>query len=170
MALVLEDGTGLANSNSYGAVAAFKTYHDDRGNSYGTSNDTAIGQALIKATDYIDQRFGTVFKGQRKSDTQALCWPRDYAYTELGNVLTGLPVNLVKATFEYALAYLSGDIFLAPTVDASGIQVTGVTKKVGPIETSTTFQEGAAPQKWKRIPKADLMIRTLTIGGSVVRA
>lgn len=169
MALVLEDGTGLTNSNSYASVTAFKTYHTDRGNDYTGKTDPQIEYALIKATDYVDSRFGLIYKGQRKTDTQALAWPRDYAYTQLGNPITGLPINLVKGVIEYALAYLSGELFISPTVDATGMPIIGVTKKVGPIETSTQFQPGTLPAQWKKLPKADLLLRTVTISGGVVR-
>lgn len=57
MALVAEDGTGVAEANAYETVANFKTYHDDRANSYVGSDDAAIASALIRASQYIDRRW-----------------------------------------------------------------------------------------------------------------
>jgi hypothetical protein len=166
MAFTLEDGTGLSNSNSYSSVAAFKAYHDDRGNSYAVYVDAAIEKALIKATDYIEQRFGLKFRGARKTSIQALSFPRDFFYDSLGSAVGGLPVELVKATQEYAFQALSTSLWVAPTIDATGMRIQSKREVVGPIETDITYQEGAQIEVAKPWPAADALIRTLLSGTS----
>ena len=56
----VEDITG---ANAYLKVSDFQAYHDARGNLYAASPETAIQAAIVKATDYIDQRYR--FKGVR---------------------------------------------------------------------------------------------------------
>ena len=74
MALVVEDGTGKADAESFVTVAAFKAYCDARAITYGT--DAAIEALLRKATDYLGQRYGQLLSGFRVRTTQALDFPR----------------------------------------------------------------------------------------------
>jgi hypothetical protein len=81
MALVLikEDGSGLANANSYADVADGDAFHeahlyatDWTGASTGTKT-----AALVFATRLIDAHYQ--FRGFKAHDTQALQWPREFA-------------------------------------------------------------------------------------------
>ena len=148
MAFTPEDGTGLANSNSYVDVAFSDTYFTDRGNTTWTAATVDNKQvALIKATDYIDKRFGVRFKGRRASGTQALQWPREEAQDNDGYDLTGIPIKLEQATCEYAAIALS--TVLAPNpVTNPGPDATGVLtrrdEQVGPVRESFTYKSTSA--------------------------
>ncbi|MGZ4962534.1 MAG: DnaT-like ssDNA-binding protein [Limisphaerales bacterium] len=78
MALVLikEDGTGLANANSYASVADGDAYYD--GHLYATAWTTATAdnkaKALVMATRVIDASYE--FNGSKTTVAQALEWPR----------------------------------------------------------------------------------------------
>lgn len=67
--IVVEDGSGKTDSNSYASEAELATYAADRGVTI-TGTDTIL---LIQAMDYIEQQN---FKGDKASDDQALQWPR----------------------------------------------------------------------------------------------
>lgn len=109
MAFLAEDGTGLEASNSYIAVALADTHHTDRANTQWDDMTTAEKEAaLIRATDYIEKRFGRKFVGRRTNKTQALEWPRVDAEDRDGFLLSGIDVDAIprqlqKATAEYAL-------------------------------------------------------------------
>jgi len=81
MALVLlkEDGAGLAGANSYASAADGDAYHE--GHLYASAWTAATaGQkesALVMATRLIDASYQ--FSGWRKSEAQALQWPRECA-------------------------------------------------------------------------------------------
>jgi hypothetical protein len=65
MAFTVEDGTGIKSANAYVTVQELKDYHADRGNTVtGGAGDQQ--KALVKATDYLDKRFGPRFKGIRQ--------------------------------------------------------------------------------------------------------
>jgi len=185
MAFTPEDGTGLTNANSYLALADCKAHHTDRGYTF-TATDGEIQEALVRATDYIDKRFGRRFRGYRAKKTQALEWPRYDAYDDDGHALDGIPVALEKATAEYALLaiQLGRDLAPVPASDfgivdpATGIvtnqssgQVTGTMQKVGPIEDRKDFRSTASDtpmvssgnliQKIPEYPQADLWIEEL---------
>lgn len=74
--------------------------------------------------------------------TQTTQWPRQGAIDNNGNQINGIPENLRRATAELAQRVLAG-ISLQPDYDpnvvANGAVVEQVTKKVGPIETSTRY-------------------------------
>jgi hypothetical protein len=160
MAFLVEDGTGLSASNSYATVAEYKAYLDDRGVTYAGLVNSDIEKLLIKATDYIDQRF--TFIGQRSGSDQALSWPRDFAYDDLGNTLDPVPTELKYATIEYANRARTTSLWLTPATDTVGIVKTKKTV-VGPIEKTTDYISG--PSTVQAYPPADHYLDGLITGG-----
>lgn len=79
LTLVKEDGTGLANANSYALQADGDAYHDRRIAAHITAwsgaTDAVKESALAQATMLIDRWFD--FRGYKTTTTQALQWPRD---------------------------------------------------------------------------------------------
>jgi hypothetical protein len=124
--IVVEDGTGLATSVSYGSVSGADAYHLARGTTAWAGTEAAKEAALIRATQALDGRYR--WPGIRHSETQALDWPRDAAYDVDGYEIEGLPQGVIDATYEAALIELLEPGALSPTVD------TGVrSEKVGSI-------------------------------------
>lgn len=80
MTLIVENGTGLANAESYISVADASIYHANRGNSDWASiaSDTIREQLLRKSTDYMIAVYRLRWSGYRYNVTQALDWPRLY--------------------------------------------------------------------------------------------
>lgn len=161
MAFTVEDGTGLAAANSYVSVADADTHHTDRGNTTWTAASNGDKEvALVKATDYVDKRFGRRFRGYRTSKDQGLEWPRISAFDNDDYLLADvddIPRQLVKAVSEYALIALQ--IILLPiparpyaVLDpATGTVSTAADtsllrnrEKVGPVEQDQWFQEKKA--------------------------
>lgn len=136
MAFVAEDGTGLSNANSYIALAFADTYHADRGNaSWALATEATRQAALIRATDYINKRFGKKFRGYKETKEQALEWPRTGALDDDGFLLSGpddIPRQLQFACSEYALRALTTTP-LAP--DNANVGLSLNREKIGPIET-----------------------------------
>ena len=78
MALIVEDGTGKSDAESYISVADADNYHGKRGNSTGDEMTTEEKeQALRRATDYMEQSYRLNWLGYRRLELQALSWPRD---------------------------------------------------------------------------------------------
>lgn len=119
MALIVETGTGLANSESYVTVEEADAYHTSRGNLPWLNDtdmtETAKEQALRRAADYIEQVYGLSFKGLRVSSTQALSFPRyDVEIYGFYNDSAIIPVQLKNA--QMALAYKAAQGNLAPDI------------------------------------------------------
>jgi hypothetical protein len=133
MALIVEDGTGLANAESYISVVDASAYHTARGNSAwaALASDALREQALRKATDYIEQVYRLSWKGRRVTDTQALSWPRYEVCREDGYsyyASDAVPTEVKNACAELALK-ASADT-LAPDLEQAVVR-----EKIGPIET-----------------------------------
>lgn len=175
MAFLVEDGTGLANANSYGSFAGYVAYWADRGLVVGEIQ-SVVEAALVKASDYLGLRY--CFVGQRATAAQGLEWPRIYAYRGRPAFdaycvpIEGVPVEVVKATYELGKRALAGELAPDPTVDASGQTVVSSRKKVGPIEVEVAFNGGGSSTFVKRFPAVDQLLRDLVVstGGRVYRA
>lgn len=163
MALVVEDGTGLASANGYISVADADAYFAERGESAWAGDDTAKGAAIVRATDYIEARFGARWRGIEASDTQALSWPRDRVYTARGIAVEGVPAPIATACALYALRALTATLDPDPPRDASGQELVEATDTVGPITETRVYQPGARTQP--AYPAADRLIAPFVLSG-----
>lgn len=162
MALIVEDGTGLANAEAYISVADADAYFAARGNAAWAALTTGAKEAALrKGADYLE---GYRWKGERLTGTQALAWPRSGAVVDGYELAAAvLPAALVRANAELAVRAAAGDL----SADA-GAQV--VSETVGPI--SVTYAAGARQQT--RYEAVERMLAALLRGGGgqipVVRA
>ena len=103
--MVVEDGTGLSNADSFVSVDYADTYFTTRGVSAWASltNKEAL---LIKATDYIEAGYSESWKGVTLNDTQSLSFPR------IIDDATSYPDRLLKAVCELALKANDGDLLV----------------------------------------------------------
>ncbi|MCP4897715.1 MAG: hypothetical protein GY906_12145 [bacterium] len=165
MAFTVEDGTGLDAANAYLAIQDWKDHHEDRGRDYatdGTYTDDEIQGAIVQASDYVDKRFGRRYRGCKMTYSQGLEWPRTDAYTDEEWSFQGVPRPLEKAIAEYAAIVLQLQRDLAPipdpgfgvidpetgeVTDAAAGPKTRKTEKVGPLEDTTEWGDGAASNK-----------------------
>jgi hypothetical protein len=124
LTLIKEDGSGMANANSYANAADGDTYHE--GHLYATAWTGATSAskeaALVMATRVIDALFR--FNGFKRMATQGLQWPRrecrdpDAQNGIVPGLLlirgpfldeTKVPAVVVQATCEMARELLAGD-------------------------------------------------------------
>lgn len=169
MAFTVEDGTGVADANAYITVEYADAYFTDRAVTAWTGADAVKQAAIIKATDFIETRWGSKFKGSPEflDPRQPLGFPRLNLYDPAGQLVEGIPEKLKKATAEYALRALSGELMPDPVTDTSGAMVIGNRQKVGPIETEVTYAASMGVRPLKPYPAADLLLKEyLTSGGA----
>ena len=103
--MVVEDGTGLSNADSFVSVAYADTYFSTR-NVTGWASLTNKEALLIKATDYIEAVYSEAWKGTTLNDTQSLSFPR------IIDDATVYPDRLLKAVCELAYKANSGDLLV----------------------------------------------------------
>lgn len=100
MALVVEDGSGKSDSNSYSNTASADAYYADQGYAGVTSTDGS----LIRGSRALDERYRSQLQGIKSTTGQAMAWPRDGVEDEDGNVLASdaIPARWVMASQEMA--------------------------------------------------------------------
>lgn len=151
--LIVEDGSGKTNADSYVSVADCNTYATAHGLTF-AGDESAKEARLRRATQYLDAQYA--YKGVEQTDTQALAWPR--------TVAPGIvPREIVSACCE--LACKPGDLWA--DVEPSAV----IEKTIGPIT-----KKFAAPANGgqKRFAGVDALVKRWVAGGgmntSVVRA
>lgn len=162
MALVT---TGNA-ADGYISVAYADTYHSERGNDDWEAATTAAKEAAIReATLYADVTYRDRFKGQIQSSSQSLEWPRTAVTDRSGRNITGIPDAVKWATAELALAALTARL---DPVEERGGRIKSLTKKTGPLTTSTEYADGAP--SGRAYDFADKILSSVLVsGGSVLR-
>ncbi len=167
---VVEDGTGLSTANSYLSVEDAATYHATYTGSddWTSATDAEQKLALIQATQYLDAKYHSKWRGVRTNEDQALDWPRTEAEDDDGYDIDdeSVPVPLEQACAELALRVVLGDDLLAALEDSR--QIISESTTVGPISESKTYADGAAISSKLKFPKVDLLIKKLTDGGSTL--
>ena len=159
MALVVEDGTGLSTSESYISVANADARHTNLGNTAWTGTDAAKEAALRKATEYLEQRYASRWRGTRLLRAQALSWPRYGAIVHDYSIeSTIVPDVVANACADLALKTLS------ETLNAD-LERGIAREKVGPIETEFDPYSSQA----KRYPAIDQMLAPYLQGGGSSR-
>ena len=161
MAFVVEDGTGLANANSYVDTTYADSYFSDRGNTAWAALGTPAKQAaLVQATDFVEKNF--YFVGWKRSQAQALEWPRYDAFDKDGRIVTIVPDKLKKGVCEYALRAASATLQPDPTTDLVGL-VASKFEQVGPIKEKTDYVKGASPNAVPSYPAADALFKEFVV-------
>ena len=152
MALTVEDGTGLVGADAYISVVNADTYFLASANAtWAAATIPAKEVAIVKATRYMEKRFGTKWKGLIASSEQALGWPRRYVYDERGTELVDqVPVQIARACAEYAVQALINPLIpetVYPIADGAPVpfgRISRKVEKVGPIYEETYYSTGAA--------------------------
>ena len=154
--IVVEDGTGVANANSYASVEQLQQYAADHGYTLPIiDNDVVV--LLYKAMQYIELR-ENVFIGYRASPVQALSWPRKLAY---GATAVYLPPVVVNAQLQLACEASAG-VSLMPTVLPNG----NLKKKVrGPL-TDEYFAPNQAGTGAPQFPVVNALLAVVSIGNA----
>jgi hypothetical protein len=161
MAIIVEDGTGLAAAESYCTVAFANTYFKNRGIALWEDLETTRKEQLLRiATDYIDMRFGARFRASPLTRWQALCFPRGDSGP--------LPVVLQRATAEYAMRAVDGPLVADPVTDERGLQVRSKTEKLGPLEERVEYVDSGA-SVFKPYPAADMLLKSLLRPTGIIR-
>jgi hypothetical protein len=135
---VVEDGTIVANADSYTSVTDADTYFTAHGSpATWTAATTAEKEgALRTARQWMDHAFD--WKGVIVDDDQVLDWPRDQVYDDEGRAIatTTIPQALKDAQCEAALEHLTSSLS-TPVARGGMVKRT----KVGPLEKE--FMDGA---------------------------
>jgi len=131
MALVVEDGSGRADAESYITVADASARHTAFGNAAwaALASDAVREAALRNATAYMVQAYRGRWSGLKMTGTQALDWPRYGVVVDGFDIASDIvPTEIANACADLALKAAAGE--LNPDLERAIIR-----EKVGPLET-----------------------------------
>lgn len=178
MALIVEDGSGLATAESYESVTNADAYWAARSSdplfaSWDAGTTAAKEEALRVATQETDAENEGYWKGDKATALQALDWPRFNAFDSSGYawLSSEIPTELKSYIVERAARYMANiALGLIPDLDGPVGAVLREKFKAGPVELDTSYAGGASQSK--SFPKLDTLLTVLVDGGGglVVRA
>lgn len=169
--IIVEDGTGLNNANSYAGVDVAGQYFENTGrkDTWSTYSAAQRQAALIAAAQYMDEVYGHRYLGDLPDatrDTQGLLWPRKSVPNPRAPseylADPAFPAEIGLASAEFALALLvdgGGTLFGqndggGPTVVEKSVRVEGAVSK------SERFAGGGTPARRRRFPQAESVLRS----------
>lgn len=155
MALVVEDGTGKTDAESYISTADITTYLTARRTTtqlatWTAASETVKEHAARLATQYLDSTYKDLWDSWRYSDDQALDFPR--TGVEIDGVAYDsdeLPQQLLDAAAKLALKVTDGDVLFADMADEGTVSSRSV--RVGPITEAVSFTSGSRGIKKYRL-------------------
>lgn len=190
--LIVEDGTIVADANSYQTLAAILSYANLRQDKYALAwieaDESNRVAAAIIATDYMDDRWcftSTITDvGTDLLAAQELQWPRLQQTDSRGVVVFDdeIPGWVTDSHSEYAMR----SIFASATFEATALRLDSVTqdvsgrfiketfKQVGPLRSQVKYSESKATRKTADYGNADRILRVsglvvLGAGSSAIR-
>lgn len=159
MALVIEDGTGKPDANSYVTVEEARSYASARGTEL-PADDAEVESLLVRAMDYLEAQRGKYQGTKTYPGLQALQWPRsgvviDCDYNLPDNII---PTELKNAQKQLALEVFNG-LVLLPSSDGRVVK----REKVDVIETEyMTGQDlGSGATMGPSFPAVDALLDPL---------
>ena len=96
--LIIEDGTGVPNANTYATLAEYKDYLTMYNNTAALAKtDEALVASLLSGADYLNTY---KFKGVQSTQMQGLVWPRGEVF--LRDDPLPLPDNVIPSVIKKA--------------------------------------------------------------------
>lgn len=165
MALVVEDGTGLPNADSYQALVDARASALNLGLAL-PADDTEAEVALRNGARYAD-RWEPQFSGSRLKDDQALAYPRSNAYRCYGrNTIDisndAIPQEIIDAQLFAAVEYGKGTN-LMPVDDGLSVKLNEVSGAV----KQEYFDNGKTGAEITITQAVDAMSSLLCVGGGL---
>lgn len=153
MALIVEDGSIVANANSYNTLAELRSYASARGYTLPT-DDTELEAETFLAMDYLEA-LRSKYQGMKVSSSQSLQWPRECVYID-GFAIDNdvIPTELKNAQCQLTMDKDSG-IDLQPNVDSHFV----IKEKVDVIETE--YSEAVGTSNYPTLEAANALLKPL---------
>jgi hypothetical protein len=117
--LIVENGTGVPNANSYLSIEEFQDLADMLGYDYSTFSTDDTMRKLIRSTIILESNYRIYYNGSRVTETQGLEWPReDATYYDKTDILsTVIPKEIKEATVEMVYGLENN---LQPVISTAG--------------------------------------------------
>lgn len=167
--LIVEDGTGKADAESYAAIETISAYAVARGLTFVITGGTNVADAEAAArrgTVWLDATFRARFPGRKANGRQqALEWPRVGACDASGEAIASdeVPVEIINALCEAAIREKAAPGSLSPDVTPGGVAKRE--RIEGAVEVEYFRAGGVADQRPVATVIGDILGSLLTAGG-----
>lgn len=166
MAIVVEDGTGKVDGETYISVADADTYHAARNTAvaWAAVPDVATKEAHLRdATIYLDSHYEARFGGRRANELQALACPRAKWLTRSDRFVDSatIPPQIQNATAELAHQRISGPLMAVASTATGTAQVDEVV--AGPVKVK--FAKRSYSRLPHSYPSAQHLVKHLLVVG-----
>ena len=144
MPLIVENGTGVPDANSFATLEQARSFATDRGVTLPA--DGTLTAYLVKATDYLKS---LSYQGTKKhAGEEYLPWPRTGLTLDDEDFAdTVIPRDILNAACQLCIEQFNG-VELAPTATGAAVK----REKVGPLETEYA---GSSRPTAPRMPLVD---------------
>jgi hypothetical protein len=142
--VIVEDGTTVANANSYLSVSEANTLlmpHEDKVSVWDAAPGAKQNDSVVEATRYLDEMYR--WYGNPQGASQVLQWPRTIQYDDHGRVIATatVPLQLRKGCARLALEWIRAPSSLRNRVGAQG---SGLVKSWSAESFSVAYDTGSA--------------------------
>jgi len=164
--LIVEDGTGVANANTYIDETYLTAYAEDRGFAIPSTAEEQQ-QFILLGMDYLSW-FTEDFQGERTDSDNALPWPRKNVVLDQADIPSDqIPEQLKKALAQLVIEQQKRTL-LFPKPRTSSVEGLVTEKKVGPLTKKFAFTgEGiASPVAPIKIMSVAVFLDRLLQGGT----
>lgn len=161
--LTVEDGTIVADSNSFVDEAAIIAFALNRGVVLPATSDAeldAVAVLGIKASDYLK---AMAWRGEVVDANQSMPWPRKNLNVTPSFAENAVPRAVIEAQLQLALIVNSGTSLL-PTSSGAGILIK---EKVGPIENMYSEKAGVSLKGLPILPGVTALLEPWVLGDFV---
>ena len=148
LTLIVEDGTGVQNANTYLTVAEAETILDNLGYSFDAAlSEDQKEQFLIRSASYLES-FWNQYQGNKNSCDQGLQWPRYGACIYNCAVANDVVPDQIKQAQALGTYYESNSQSLQPITSGQTVkmkEIAGAVKKEyfdnGSVDGVTQFRD-----------------------------
>ena len=110
MALIVEDGSGVANANSYVSYAEYEAWALARAITV-HGNQATTEEHILRTMDYIESQN---FIGRKANKSQSLQWPRTEVYVDSYSINANeIPKELKDSVYEVTVTVAAGNFALS---------------------------------------------------------
>jgi len=164
--LVVEDGTGKPDANTYADLDTVRNYAFMRGVKL-PDDDEKVKTFIIQAVDYVES-FSARFRGQRTTRAQALQFPRTGVYID-GDLV---PYNVIPKQLVSAVCQLACDVSETGPIQGASTKFAVKRTKTDVLETEYAVGSNAQSAPAQTYSKAMAFLGPLlgyVAGNMVIR-
>jgi len=161
MALIIEDGTGKADAQSYISWVDVVAFWASRNVDLSPITEAEGEAACIDASESADVLWGGDLRGVRATAAQVFAFPRKDASYDSGESITGVPPMWIRAVAMLTRTALDGSVIPEKSPLDGGRAVKKITEKADIFSTTVEYADKGSYIDDDPYPKVTGVVRPL---------